>query len=138
MEDWRGVKPNVTAIGQAGRGAAPAHYLADFVFLDAAEAMTSRRNLQRSIVSRNRVKVHSNCDHGLQDRHWWSDVLQTLLDGPRPEVVHEVTLLHDDRAILMPSQRPVQSMRFVEQERTDGKATGAEFAYRHLTYWPLR
>jgi hypothetical protein len=103
-----------------------AHYCAAFLnrvryvrFGDAAEAVRSWCDEKRSIGPRYRIYVnaerHHTCQHGKRRR----DVQDAVFNSPRAKAIDVATVSDGDRAILMPSQRPVQRWRLVEKNRPD-------------------
>jgi hypothetical protein len=62
-------------------------------------------------------------DHPFEHLDWRADVMNTCLDGPRPESRRLDPRLHSDRQILMPGNAPVRFGRLVKQQGADGSGT---------------
>ena len=64
------------------------------------------------------VNVNSKRDHGVSNRLGWLDVKLSVLDRPKPKARDFDPLDDRDRPILMPAERPIRFVGFVEQECT--------------------
>jgi len=94
-----------------------------------AERMGPWNYTDRPIVGTTFIEVYSNCDHALQNVHWWLHVRYAFLYRPRPKSFDVSAIAHRDSQILMPRDFPVRAWRLVEQDPANGETFFAKSGF---------
>ena len=76
-------------------------------------------------------------DHSFQHANRRRDVEQPTFHRPRAEARNVAAFLNNNRAVLMPTERPIGRRGLVEQDRSNGGAIGPDRGCRRRTDRPI-
>jgi len=120
VKDGRGVEPDVAARREAGDGAAAIDHCRDITFRDAAMAVGAGGDKQRRIVGIDGIEMDAQRDHAVEQGLRWGDMVQARLYGPGTKASCFYPFAHGDSAVLMPAERPIGGLAFIEEDGADG------------------
>jgi hypothetical protein len=115
VENRGSVDPDITRFGKARDTAALIHDSFHPVLRNAPHSMRARSDEQGRVSARHRIDVYPEGEHALDEFERWLDVDCVGLPAPMIKPRNVDALPNCDRAILVPSKRPVRLRSLVEE-----------------------